>query len=202
MTEAAVTTAAGRTVTTERGGTEPPLFELAAEVYVTAPPAAVYAVVSDLPRSGEWSPECVGGTWTAGRPATAGAVFRGENLRSADVVAWAPVVRGTWFTEAEVVAAEPGVTFQWSMRDTSGRRQDSTWAYDIEPARGGSRLVHRFRMGTATEGIRGITAEMGPDERARFFAEWRGKLAADLPRTLARIKDVVEGDGTGDATPR
>lgn len=202
MTETAVTATGGRTVTTAPRGAEPPLFELAAEVWVAAPPAVVYAVVSDLPRSGEWSPECVGGAWTTGEPATVGAVFRGENLRSPDVVAWAPVVRGTWFTESEVIAAEPGVTFRWSMRDRSGRKQDSVWAYDIEPAHGGSRLVHRFTMGAATEGIRGITAEMDATERARFFAEWGDKLAADLPRTLARIKDVIEGVTEGDDPPR
>ena len=70
-----------------------PLFRARAEVFVSASPGEVYAVVSDLPRSGEWSPECTGGQWVSGEPATVGAVFRGETNRSEDVVAWAPVVR-------------------------------------------------------------------------------------------------------------
>jgi hypothetical protein len=170
-----------------------PLFELNADIRVSAPPAAVYAVISDLPRSAEWSAECRGGAWVSGEPATVGAVFRGENLRAEDVVAWAPVVRGTWHTESEVVEAEPGRVFRWAMRDRAGRAQESVWSYEIEPADdGGSVLSHRFRMGAATEGIRGITAEMDDAERARFFAEWRDKLAVDLRTTLRRIKAVVE----------
>lgn len=173
-----------------------PLFELSVYARLSAPPEAVYAVVSDLSRSGEWSPECVGGTWIAGEPGTVGAVFRGENRRSAEVVAWAPVVRGTWFTESEVVVAEPGRTFRWSMRTRAGERQDSVWAYDIVPVGGGSLLTHRFRMGAATEGIRGITAGMDEAATDRFFAEWSTKLAGDMQMTVDRIRRVVERAGT------
>lgn len=63
-----------------------PLFELSADILVEASPEEVHNVVSDLPRSGEWSPECQGGEWIRGEPATVGAVFRGENLRSGDLV--------------------------------------------------------------------------------------------------------------------
>ncbi|WP_406278018.1 SRPBCC family protein [Embleya sp. NBC_00896] len=185
--------ATGDTRTPEAGDREQPaLFRLAARTHIAATPTEVYAVVSDLARSGEWSPECVGGTWISGEPGTVGAVFRGENLRAADVVAWAPVVRGTWFTESEVVAAEPGRSFRWSMRDTAGVRQDSVWSYEIEPAPGGSVLTHRFRMGRATEGIRGITAALDDAGKRRFLADWNAKVAADLPVTLERIKRVVE----------
>ncbi|MEU6023259.1 SRPBCC family protein [Micromonospora sp. NPDC048871] len=172
-----------------------PLFELSVQSKVSAPPDRVYALVSDLERSGEWSPECVGGSWIAGEPGTVGAVFRGENRREADVVAWAPVVRGVWFTESEVVTAEPGRTFAWSMRNRAGARQDSVWAYDIaEQPGGGSVLVHRFRMGAATEGIRGITADMDAAARERFFAEWGAKVAGDMRATLGRLCQVLEED--------
>jgi hypothetical protein len=169
-----------------------PLFDLRADIAVSATPDEVYAVVSDLSRSAEWSAECTGGTWVSGDPATIGAVFRGENLRAKDVVAWAPVVRGTWRTESEVIAAEPGRVFRWAMRDGSGRAQDSVWSYEIEPADDGCVLVHHFRMGAPTEGIRGITSEMDETERNRFFADWDAKLAKDLLATLQRIKAVVE----------
>ncbi|MFJ1707085.1 SRPBCC family protein [Kitasatospora sp. NPDC088346] len=170
-----------------------PLFQVRAEISVSAEPADVYSVISDLARSGEWSPECLGGEWVVGAPAEVGSVFRGENLRSEEVVSWAPVVRGKWHTHAEVVAAEPGRTFRWAMHDSAGGKQDSVWAFDIEAAGpAGSLLVHHFRMGTATEGIRGITAEMDRDEKQRFFADWAGKLEQDLAETLGRIKLVIE----------
>jgi hypothetical protein len=169
------------------------LFQVRASVLVAAAPEDVYAVVSDLPRSGEWSTECRGGGWVHGEPATVGAVFRGVNHRPEDVVAWAPVVRGEWTTEAEVVAAVPGRRFSWSMRDSKGEKQDSVWTYEVEPAEGGSLLVHHFRMGDPTEGIRGITAGMDDVEKQRFFSEWGKKLEGDLADTLDRIKAVIEG---------
>jgi uncharacterized protein YndB with AHSA1/START domain len=176
----------------ETSTTNAPLFEIRVGIRVSAQPDTVYAVVTDLARSAEWSVECVGGRWISGQPATVGSVFRGDNVRSADVVAWAPVVRGTWSTESEVVEARPGRVFRWAIRDSEGRPQDSVWSFEIEPHDDGSVLVHHFRMGVATEGIRGITADMDGPTRDRFFAEWAAKLSGDLAATLDRIKIVIE----------
>jgi polyketide cyclase/dehydrase/lipid transport protein len=172
-------------------GTEP-LLAARAQVSVSATPELVYQVVSDLPRSAEWSPECLGGEWVSGVPGAVGSVFRGHNHRTEDVVAWAPVVRGGWRTESEVISAEPGRSFRWSMRDSRGTKQDSVWSYELEPAEGGCLLTHHFRMGAATEGIREITAEMDEIARRRFFSEWQEKLAGDVEATVRRIKDIVE----------
>ncbi|NEB10991.1 SRPBCC family protein [Streptomyces coelicoflavus] len=169
-----------------------PLFQSRAETRIAAAPDVVYDVVSDLTRSGEWSPECRGGTWETGEPGAVGSVFRGENERAEDVVAWAPVVRGTWTTYAEVVAAEPGRTFRWAMRDSKGNRQESVWAFDVVRDGDGTLLTHHFRMDAATEGIRGITAGMDDTRRQAFFAEWGEKVARDLAETLRRIRTVLE----------
>lgn len=169
------------------------LFQVRAGIDVAASPEVVYAVVSDLPRSGEWSTECRGGSWVSGTPGAVGAVFRGVNVRAEDVVGWAPVVRGEWTTEAEVVAAEPGRRFSWSMRDSKGDKQDSVWTYEVEPTDTGSLLVHHFRMGAPTEGIKGITADMDDVEKRRFFSEWGKKLEGDLADTLDRVRAVIEG---------
>lgn len=171
-----------------------PLFELRADIAVSATPKEVYAVVSDLPRSAEWSPECRGGVWTSGRPSSVGAIFRGENLRSEDVVAWAPLVRGTWHTECRITAAEPGVTFRWMMLSHAQDDQESVWGFDIEPLAEGSRLVHHFRMGKATAGIHKIVSELDENARKRFVADWTAKLEQDLDDTLKRIKDVIESE--------
>lgn len=169
-----------------------PLFEVSAETHITASPNEVYATVSDLPRSSEWSVECTGGQWISGTPATAGAVFRGENHRSEDVVAWAPVVRGEWTTESEVVEATPGRAFRWAIRDRAGQRQESVWSFETRAADHGCVLVHRFWMGRPTEGIRGITAHMDPAEKQQFFNDWTAKLTADITATVQRIKGVIE----------
>lgn len=171
-----------------------PLFELRAEIAVAAAPEKTYSVVSDLRRSGEWSPECKGGEWVSGEPGALGAVFRGENLRSADVVGWAPLIRGVWYTECQVVAAEPSRTFQWAMRTHTGRNQASVWGFDMRPTDSGCVLVHHFRMDEATEGIRKIVSDLDEAARKRFVVEWTAKLEDDLAVTLQRIKTIVEQD--------
>jgi hypothetical protein len=169
-----------------------PLFELRADIFVKSSPDEVYSVVSDLRRSGEWSPECQGGEWTSGEPATVGAVFRGENLRKPEVVAWAPLIRGTWHTESRVVAAERGRTFRWMMLSHAGADQESIWGFAMAEADGGTVLTHHFRMGKATAGIHHIVENLNEAERERFVKEWTEKLVRDLDATLQRIKDVIE----------
>ena len=47
---------------------------------IAAPAETVWALVSDLPRMGEWSPENQGGTWLNGATGPApGAIFTGKN---------------------------------------------------------------------------------------------------------------------------
>lgn len=168
------------------------IFEVRAETVVNATPETVYATVSDLARSGEWSPECTGGTWIKGEPGQVGSVFRGDNVRGTDVVAWAPVIRGPWTTESEVVEAEPGRVFRWSILNSDGERQDSIWTFRIEPTEGGSLLVHHFRLGKLTEGLAKIIAGLSEPDRDRFVSEWNAKLAEDVEATLTRIKSAIE----------
>ncbi|MFI9753248.1 SRPBCC family protein [Streptomyces collinus] len=172
-----------------------PLFDLAVQTRVARAPEFVYTVVSDLPRSHQWSEECTGGEWIEGEPGALGSVFRGHNVRPDDVVGWAPVVRGSWTTTAEIVTAEPAHRFAWAMRTLSGRAQDSVWGFTLRATEDDTtELVHHFRMGAATEGIQKITAEMDEDERKRFFHEWGVKVESDMAATLGRLKKIIESD--------
>jgi hypothetical protein len=177
---------------TETDSPQLPLFQVSARVQVASTPEQVYSVVTDLARSGEWSTECRGGNWVSGEPATVGSVFRGENYRASDVVAWAPVARGEWNTESEVVTAEPARVFAWAMRTKAGKKQQSVWSFDIEAAPEGSLLVHRFRMDAPTEGIQDITASMNPEAKKRFFQDWAVKLERDVEETLGRLKEILD----------
>lgn len=172
---------------------ETPLFTVRASIGIAATPDQVYALVSDLPRSGEWSPECLGGEWIGGPPATVGTVFRGKNLRQPEVVGWAPLIRGVWYTECRIVAAEPGETFQWMMLSHALTDQESIWGFDVAEHEGGAVLTHHFHMGRATAGIRQIVAGLTEPERVKFIEEWTQKLTGDLETTVTRIKKIVEG---------
>ena len=172
--------------------TETETFRAGAEIVVDADPATVFVRVTDLAASGAWSPECQGGEWLSGGPTEVGSVFRGRNLRSPDVVAWAPVVRGEWTTEAEVVESRAPHVFRWAMRDAAGRAQQSVWSFEIAAVDGGSRLTHTFWMGELTEGMRGILGRMGADDEQRFVTEWSAKIESDLRTTVNRIKSALE----------
>lgn len=88
-------------------------------ITVAAPPDEVYAVVSDVTRTGEWSPVCQDCWWDEGDGPHAGAHFTGRNVLS----------DRTWETRSQVTAADPGRRFTWSVGP--GRVE---WGYVLEPA--------------------------------------------------------------------
>ena len=110
------------------------------ETVVTATPGAAYALVSDVTRIGERSPESHTATWERGRPGTVGAVFRGRNRYG-----WA----ARWSRRCEVVEAEPGRAFGFRTlpeRLDPSRRDSTTWRYCFEPVAGGTRVVHSYEI--------------------------------------------------------
>lgn len=87
-----------------------------------APPTAVYDLVADLPRMGEWSPECERIVWRGGATsAVRGAKFIGWNRSGA--------VR--WFTFGEVVAADHGRNLAFEV--TVGPVKVARWEYFLVP---------------------------------------------------------------------
>jgi uncharacterized protein YndB with AHSA1/START domain len=148
-----------------------------ASVQVDAPPAAVYELVSDVTRMGEWSPETTSAEWIGGATGPAvGARFRGRNRHG--------VAR--WSTKPRVVAAEPGREFAFT---TTWLGKDNTqWTYRFEPEGGGTRVTESFEMlvdvpwyFTATE--RWL---MGVKDR-------KADLERNMAMTLERLKAAVEG---------
>jgi uncharacterized protein YndB with AHSA1/START domain len=100
---------------------------------IAAPAATVWALVSDLPRMGEWSPENRGGQWVKGATGPVpGARFKGEN-RNGDK---------SWSTDAKVVDAEPGRRFSFLV--TVGPIKVAMWEYDIEETEGGCRVTETW----------------------------------------------------------
>lgn len=119
------------------------VLEFSDSVRIAAPPDAVYALVSDVTRIGEWSPVCKACWWdepSAG--ATVGAWFTGRNETAAgrseatgEVVpegrseATGEIVPArTWETRSQVVVAEPGREFAWEVNNGWVR-----WGFTVEP---------------------------------------------------------------------
>jgi hypothetical protein len=87
----------------------------------------VWALVSDLPRMGEWSPENTGGSWVKGATGPAvGARFKGENSNG----------KKSWTTDARVMVCDPGRAFGFDVSAVG--LPVSSWTYSVEPTADGT----------------------------------------------------------------
>jgi uncharacterized protein YndB with AHSA1/START domain len=141
-------------------------------MHVDAAPETVYAVVSDVRRMGEWSPETIRCEWIEGATGPAvGARFKGTNKRGF----------ATWSTKPTVVAADPGREFAFDVG------ADTRWTYRFEPDDGGTRLSESFEM------LRDLRWYYAFAERWMMrVKDRRGDLERGMTTTLGRIKQVVE----------
>jgi uncharacterized protein YndB with AHSA1/START domain len=100
---------------------------------ISASPEQLYAMVSDVARMGEWSPENEGGEWLGGvSTAQAGARFRASNR----------VGTKTWKTVATVTDAQPGQRF--AFRVGFGPVKVAEWGYSFEATPNGCRVTETW----------------------------------------------------------
>src|SRR6202050_1642477 len=103
-------------------------YPTAASLDIAAPAERIWALVADLPRMGEWSPENAGGKWVKGATGPAlGAVFKGTNKNG---------VR-RWSTTVTVIVCEPNKVFEFAV--TSGPLAVANWRYEFEETDAGCR---------------------------------------------------------------
>jgi hypothetical protein len=149
-------------------------------VRVDAPADRLYALVSDVTRMGEWSPETTRCVWLDGATgAEAGARFKGTNARG--------FVR--WSTKPKVVAADPGREFGFV---TGHLGRDMTkWTYSFAPA--GS--ADATDVTESWELLRDMPFYIRWTERYLMRVDDRmADLERGMRETLERIKAVAERD--------
>ena len=106
------------------------------ETIVDAPPAAVWCVVGDPRRTGDWSHECVDVAFVDGSTEpVVGARFRGRNK----------VGKRGWTRTCEIVGYEPGAEIRWQTIATMTYRDSTIWTITVEPdGDGGTKLTQRY----------------------------------------------------------
>jgi len=126
---------------------------LTESVAVEASATELYALVSDLPRMREWSPECTRVTWSSAIPgAVAGSPGTPGAAAGSSAAPW-PVVGARfvghnrvgavrWFTFGRVVDADPGCRFAFSIH--FGPIPISLWAYDFTPTATGCEVTESW----------------------------------------------------------
>jgi hypothetical protein len=150
-------------------------LEFSDSVVVAVEPDELYALVSDVTRMGEWSPQCRACWWDEGDGPTVGSYFTGRNDDG----------KRTWETRSRVVAAEPGREFAWVVNEGLVR-----WGFTVEPADGGARLTESWAF--QPDGIRAFHERYGDDAEAQIAIRSRSAHEG-IPVTLAAIKRTAEG---------
>jgi uncharacterized protein YndB with AHSA1/START domain len=151
-----------------------------ASVHIDAPPEKVYAVVSDVTRMGEWSPETRKCEWLDGATGPAvGARFKGSNKNG--------VFR--WTTKPTVVVADENREFAF-VTALSGK--DATkWTYRFEPDGAGTKVTESFEMMSDMPGYINFV-----EKYFMRIKDRRANLIDAMQRTLGRIKNAVEGSAS------
>jgi hypothetical protein len=147
------------------------------ELTVDKDPAAMWGLVTDVGRIGEWSPECVGAAWQDGAAAVRGARFEGRNRGSSGF---------EWTTMCVVTEAERPSIFEWVVLDPAHdpERPGATWRYELVPGSAGQTIVrHSFVHGPGDTGVTMAMAE-DPDQAAALLQGRLDQLREHMTSTI------------------
>jgi uncharacterized membrane protein len=146
------------------------------ELVVNAPAEHIYDLVADLPRMGQWSPECQGVEWEGGASEPVeGARFVGHNRGG-------PRNLMRWSRHGRVLVADPGRQFAFVTEE--GGRESTVWRYRFEPVDGGTRITESYEVKRIPAWARIIDV---PTNRHR-------ELREGMHHTLVRLKIAAEAD--------
>ena len=142
---------------------------------VAAPPAAVYALVSDMPRMGEFSPETVGGRWADGATGSVGDSYFGDNK----------IGDREWTVECLVTVADQDAAFEWVTGAAAEDGPYVRWRYDCAGnGAGGTTVTETWDVETLPPTLRQLTGEQ--------LAGRTQQVQRAMAATLAAIKATAE----------
>jgi hypothetical protein len=154
---------------------EPSIRKYQDSVTVLAPAEALYDMVSDITRTGEWSPVCTSCWWDEeAQQGQVGAWFSGRN----------ELPHRTWETRSEVVVAERGREFAWVVGGSFVR-----WGFTLVPAGLGTTLTESWEF--LPGGIAMFEEKFGDQANAQISDRTHQALLG-IPKTLAAIKRIAE----------
>ncbi|MHC3002352.1 SRPBCC family protein [Gordonia sp. GN26] len=144
------------------------------EAFAAAPPEAVFEIISDVPRVGEWSHECRGAHWVGPEKAAApGVRFRGTS--KSGIYLWS---RSCVFT-----VVEPPHVLAWKTRGLMATFDCTEWRITLEPDGCGTRIVQSYELLRIAPGLDRVYWWLVKGHRDR-----RAALAEDLERLAELAK--------------
>jgi len=143
-------------------------------VVIEARGERIYELVAELPRMGDWSPECRQVAWLDGSTGPVeGATFIGHNQGG-------PLGLMKWSRHGRVLTADPGREFAFVTEE--GGRESTEWRYRLEPVEGGTRVTESYAVRWIPTWARIVDV---PTNRAR-------ELREAMRHTLERLKAAAE----------
>jgi uncharacterized membrane protein len=155
--------------------------EVDVRVWISASPARVWELVSDIELMPALSSELQSVEWLDGAngPA-AGARFVGRSKHEA---------LGEWETTSHVVEFEPERLFGWAVGDPASPA--AQWRFRLDPKDGGTELCERVQMGPGRSGLSSAIERMPDKEQKIVFVRMR-EFERNITVTLERIKALAE----------
>ena len=151
-------------------------------IVIGAAPERIYDLVADMPRMGEWSPECQRVEWEGGSTGPVeGATFVGHNRGG-------PRGIFNWSRRGRVLVADRGREFAFATEE--GGRESTEWRYRFEAVDGGTRVTESYDVKWIPAWARIVDV---PTNRHR-------ELLEAMRHTLEQLKRVAEGQHS--AAPR
>lgn len=144
------------------------------ELDIHADAGVLYGMVSDLPRIGEWSPECESVEWE-GEVTTpvVGTTFVGHN-------AGGPGRRIRYSRHGSVLVADPGREFTFITDE--GGRPSTVWRYTFTPAGDRTRVTEAYEVRWIPVWARILDVPLNR----------HGELLANMATTLENLKAAAE----------
>ena len=150
--------------------------DVSVQAEIAAPAHVLYGMVADLPRMGEWSPECERVEWSGGATAAAvGARFTGHNRNGSR----------RWSTHGTVTRADPGHGFAFEVRSVLNLPV-SLWSYRFVDAGDGRCLVTE-----STEDRRGAVIRL-LGRLATGISDRESRNRETMTLTLERLRQAAE----------
>lgn len=144
------------------------------EAVAHAPPDAVWQIVSDVTRVGEWSHECRGARWLGGAGSAApGVRFRGRNKSGP----W------RWARPCRITAVDAPRSLAWRTEGLLAVGDTTEWRIDLAPVEEGTRIIQTYDVVRVTQGFDRLYWLLIKAHRDRSDA-----LVGDLDR-LARLAE-------------
>jgi hypothetical protein len=143
-------------------------------IVIKRPSEVVYDLVSDVTRTGEWSPICKACWWDEGDGPIAGAWFTGRN----------ETPERTWETRSQVIVAEPGREFAFVVGSSLVR-----WGYTLSPVDDSTELTESWEF--LPGGIARFEDRYGADAQGQIATRTE-EAHQGIPVTLAALKRIAE----------